>query len=149
MVGAEPKRSHSRPEKGAIAPISSIDSAVPKEKSSRPTCSSAETGLRKMPKLWRTPKPMASTRNPLHTAVQYEREVMAATCGPANVLASRLPVAIHRITSCRHKPRVAQHAHGAAVVGSISGGFGRQCVGCARAGAAPRARTLHLQAAAR
>jgi hypothetical protein len=70
MVGAEPKRSHSRPDKGATAPISSMESAVPSENSSRPTCSSADTGFRKMPKLWRTPRPMVSTRKPHHTAVQ-------------------------------------------------------------------------------
>src|SRR5260370_40736180 len=76
MVMAEPKRSHSLPAKGATAPIKSIEMAVPKENSSRPTCSSAETGLRKMPKLWRTPRPMVSTKKPHHTAVQEEREVM-------------------------------------------------------------------------
>jgi hypothetical protein len=38
-------------QQGATAPISSMESAVPKENNSRPTCNSAETGLRKMPKL--------------------------------------------------------------------------------------------------
>ena len=70
MVQAEPKRSASRPDKGATAPISSMESAVPKENNSRPTCNSAETGFRKMPKLWRTPKPMVRTRKPHQTAVQ-------------------------------------------------------------------------------
>ena len=37
---------------------------APKEKSSRPTWSSAEIGFRKMPKLWRTPRPMVRTRKP-------------------------------------------------------------------------------------
>ena len=51
-------------------PSAASTAAVPKENSSRPTCSSAETGFRKMPKLWRTPRPMVRTRKPHHTAVQ-------------------------------------------------------------------------------
>src|SRR5471032_1390311 len=73
MVGAEPNRSAIRPTSGAKTPISSIESAVPREKTSRPTCSSAETGFRKMPKLWRTPRPMARMAKPQATAGQYER----------------------------------------------------------------------------
>src|SRR5476649_3066065 len=101
MVEAEPKRSAMRPTSGAKEPISSIESAVPSEKTSRPTWSSAETGLRKMPKLWRTPRPMARIAKPQATAGQYERagvrEVMPQhKAGTAGGRIEKL----HAVTSC-------------------------------------------------
>src|ERR1044072_4894456 len=139
MVIAEPKRSHSRPAKGAKAPINSIETAVPKENSSRATCSSAETGLRKMQRLWRTPKPMVRTRKPHQTAVQYEREVM-----PEFRVSGPLP----RIELLHALPSydVAQRADaigGFDRAGSIPAVFGRRCLRrrAAAGGRAPRVQT--------
>src|SRR3954463_4366585 len=106
MVGAEPKRSARRPTKGAQKPISSIDRAVPKENSSRPTCNSAETGFRKMPKLWRTPRPMARTTKPQATAGPYERSndggVLVRDVMPHHkaVVAGGRIEKLHAVTSC-------------------------------------------------
>src|SRR5437868_8492234 len=53
--------------------MSSIESAVANDHSSRPTPRSAAIGFWKMPKLWRAPMPMVRITAPLITATQKLR----------------------------------------------------------------------------